>query len=71
MDLHNEFDDAIIQHVRSILGPDWIEDVDLTGYPACPADADPREWKAFIDGIPPFPPMTAAELIALAEAYGE
>lgn len=40
-------------------------------YPSCPADVDPSEWRAFIDGIPPFDAMTEAELDAMAKAYGE
>lgn len=67
----DEFDDAIITRVREVLGPDWLEESGLDGYPACPEGTDPVEWKAFIDAIPPFEMPSEAELDAMAEAYGE
>jgi len=67
MPMLNEFSETIGNHAPDDLGAGWIN---LEGYPTCPANVDPAEWREFIDGTPAFPEMTESEMIELAQLYG-
>lgn len=53
-------DNVFCQHVLSVTGPNWVAELEA---------AERASELEFLASIPPFPPMTEAELDAMAELY--